>query len=94
VTCEAKTKARRHVASDAASPFAGAVDAGAVRCAVLEALNLIVEGARAGRPDIDEQCQRFADAFAQSVLEATAAAYLRATAAVEQRLGVSAGLAN
>ena len=61
---------------------------------MLDALRLIVEGARAGQPDIDNQCQRFADAFAQSVLEATADAYLRATAAVEQRLDLSAGLPN
>lgn len=69
-------------------------DTAAVRSSVLDALRLLVEGARAGRPDIDDQCQRLADALAQSVLEATADAYLRATAAVEQRLGVSAGLAN
>jgi hypothetical protein len=83
----------------AAAPAHGAA-AGAVsnpddvHAALLAALGLIVEATRAGSPDIDSACVRLADTFSACLRDAIAGAYLRTTAALEERLGIPPGIAN
>jgi len=48
-----------------------------LRASMLASLRLIIDGARANEPDVDDQCQRFADTFAQCFRDAIAGAYLK-----------------
>ncbi len=65
-----------------------------VHAEMLGALALIVDAARAGRPDVDAACVRFADMFSSCLRDAIAGAYLRTAAAFEEQLGLAPGIAN
>jgi hypothetical protein len=65
-----------------------------VHGAMLAALAIIVDAARAGRPDVDTACLRFADTFSSCLRDAIAGAYLRTAAAFEDQLGLTPGIAN
>ncbi len=65
-----------------------------VHTSMLVSLRLIADGARAGAPNVDADCQRFADTFTACLRDAIAGAYLRTAAAFEDQLGISPGIAN
>ncbi len=88
------TPAPSHAARESAANAVQPTQPDEVRDALLTSLHLIVDSARAGRRDLDVDCRRLAETFAQCFRDAVAGAYLRMSVAVEQRLGLESGAAN
>lgn len=80
--------------AECTSSASGGLQADAVREALLRTLRLIVAGVRVHSPDVERQCEEFADTFAQCLRDEATKAYLRAMTEFEQLHGVSTGAAN
>ncbi|MGN6529333.1 MAG: hypothetical protein ACTHL8_23320 [Burkholderiaceae bacterium] len=77
-----------------APALAHARNPGELQAATLASVRHIVDGVRAGVPDVDAACIEFASAIASTVRSAIAHAYLKASVAVDAQVGAPRGRPN